>query len=64
MDPVEAQRYAITASCLAGAYIAFTCPCRDPFLSCHYKEMVIATAFPLLLTLWLNRAVIKNDFSR
>ena len=54
MDTTELQRYAITGSLLAAAYVAWTCPCRDPFLNCHYKEFVALTGAPLLLVLITN----------
>ena len=54
MDTTEIQRYAITGSLLYAAWTAYTCPCRDPFLSCHYQEFAVATAVPLLFVLLIN----------
>ena len=54
MDTTELQRYAITGSLLTAAYVAWTCPCRDPFLNCHYREFVALTAAPLLLVILTN----------
>lgn len=54
-DPVELQRFLITSSLLAGAYITYTCPCKDPFLSCHVKEFSLVVALPLLYVIYINR---------
>jgi hypothetical protein len=54
-DPVEVQRMLITSSLLAGAYIAYTCPCKNPFLSCHIKEFGLFVGLPLVYAIYLNR---------
>ena len=54
MDTTEIQRYAITASLLYAAYTAYTCPCKDPFLSCHYTEFALAAGAPLAFVLFIN----------
>lgn len=55
MDSVEIQRLAITSSLLTGAYIAYTCPCKDPFLSCHIKEFSLIVGLPLIYAIYINR---------
>ena len=54
MDSNEIQRYAITGSLLYAAWTAYNCPCRDPFLSCHYIEFALATGLPLAFVLAIN----------
>lgn len=55
MDPVEMQRMLITSSLLIGAYTAYTCPCKDPFLSCHIKEFSLVVGLPLIYAIYINR---------
>jgi hypothetical protein len=45
----------ITSSLVAGAYISYTCPCKNPFLSCHVKEFSLVVGLPLLYVLYINR---------
>ena len=60
MNALETERLIITSSLLFGAYTTWYCPCGDPItgeglLSCHYPEIIIATADPLVLVIYLNR---------
>lgn len=54
------ERYLIVGSLLAGAYLTYTCPCKDPLLSCHLGEFVALTASPLVFALYLNREVLAD----
>ena len=47
-------RYGITASFAVATYIALTCPCRKPFLSCHLPEIFVAGGMPLILIAYIN----------
>lgn len=55
MDKTEIERLLITSSLLAGAYTAYTCPCKDPFLSCHNKEFLAFVGLPLIYVFYINR---------
>lgn len=59
-DPVEIQRFLITSSLLAGAMISYTCPCKNPFLSCHVKEFSLVVGLPLLYVIYINRNNISS----
>jgi len=48
-----AVRYAITASMLYGAYIAYTCPCQT-VMSCHQQQFYAAAGAPIFITALLN----------
>jgi hypothetical protein len=54
MDKTEIERYLLTGSCLAGAYMAYTCPCYDPFLNCHSTEFLVLTGLPFAYVLYTN----------
>jgi hypothetical protein len=54
MNDNEIQRYAITGSLLFAAWTAYTCPCKNPFLSCHVTEFALLTGLPLAFVLLIN----------
>ena len=60
MNALETERLIITGSLLFGAYTTWFCPCGDPttgegLLSCHLPEIIVATALPLGLVIYINR---------
>jgi len=64
MNTLEMERYLITSSLAFAAITTWYCPCGNPqtgenFLSCHLQQVVLATAVPLIVILYVN----KNNLS-
>ena len=60
MNALETERLIITGSLLFGAYTTWFCPCGNKetgegLLSCHFNEIVFATAVPLAIVIYINR---------
>lgn len=54
LDKTEVERWLITASLVGGAVIAWTCPCKNPFLNCHKYQFYALVGLPLVYVAYNN----------
>jgi hypothetical protein len=60
LNPLELERIVLTSSLVYGAFTVWFCPCGDPqtgqgLMSCHLPQIIMATALPLGMILYINR---------